>query len=408
MTTRTTPILAAVAALLLLLPAGVAGAQAPDDSVAAAAGFLASQLVDGTYAETEFDGDRFPDPGLTADVVLALSAAGRGGDAIARAVDWLEDQTAMYVGDGDEAYAGAHAKLALTVDVAGRDATDFGGRDLLADLQSLETEEGRFSDRSEFGDFSTGISQSLALLALERAGDGPSDAAVSFLADAACDDGGIPVQFDADTCTSDVDATAFAAQAFLAVGAGDAADAALAWLLDRQADDGSFGANGDDAVANANSTGLAAQALQAAGEGTAADAAVAWLEGLQQTCDDDVEVAGAIRYAPDTDGDLVRATAQALPALAGVDLLEVDAAGAQADAPPVVCDEAVEADDDPAEAEEEAAPPADEAEDVLAEEPATDAAGRGLPFWFLLALIALFLVGVGVALARKRSTEKPA
>jgi hypothetical protein len=394
-------VLAAALAAALLLPAGAAGAQDADDPVAAAAGWLAGQLVDGAYAETEFDGDRFPDAGLTADVVLALAAAGRGGDHIEAAMGWLEGQVGSYVGQDGEAYAGAHAKLALTATVAGRDPASFGGRDLLADLAALETEEGRFSDQSEFGDFSTGISQALAILALQRAADGPSDAAVAYLVDVACEDGGVPIQLDEDGCVSDVDATAFAIQALTAAGQDGPAADATAWLVSQQQDDGGF--PGSDGVVNANSTGLAAQALRVAGEADAADAAVGWLHARQQSCDDDVEVAGAVRYAPDEDGDLTRATAQAVPGMVGVGLMEIDAAGAQPDAPAVACEAG--ADDEAAAPDDEATTPdaADPTDDATAtDEPAADAAGTGLPVWLLLVLLALFVAGVGLALARKK------
>jgi hypothetical protein len=63
--------------------------------------------------------------------------------------------------------------------------------DVLARLRALITPSGRFSDKSSFGDFSNGFSQSYAVLTLARAGSVPP-AAVSFLAGTACPDGGFP------------------------------------------------------------------------------------------------------------------------------------------------------------------------------------------------------------------------
>lgn len=307
----------------------------PADAATAAAGWLAAQFADGERLETTFDGETFPDAGLTADAVLALAGAGVAGDRIEAATDWLGTQVPTYTGGGSEAYAGATAKLVLVAEATGRDATDFGDRDLVAQLAGLEDpDSGRFSDVSEWGDFSNALTQSLAILALERATDtGASEAAVSFLADAACDDGGIPEQFATDGCTPAVDATGFAVQAFLAAGDADASDAAVAWLLDQQAADGSFGGGG--ATANTNSTGLAAVALAVAGEDAAAAAAADWLAAAQYDCADIAP--GAIPYAPADEGDLQRATAQALPGLTLVGLADTTSAGAAADATPLDC-----------------------------------------------------------------------
>ncbi|MBS3942234.1 MAG: S-layer homology domain-containing protein [Actinobacteria bacterium] len=307
----------------------------PSEAAAAAAGWLATQFADGERLETTFDGQTYPDAGLTADAVFALAGAGVAGDRIEAATDWLETQVASYTGDGStETYAGATAKLILVAETTGRDATAFGDRDLVTQLAGLEDADGRFSDASQWGDFSNALTQSLAIVALERAtATGVSDAAVAFLADAACADGGIPEQFATDACTSSVDATGFAVQAFLAADDAEAADAAVTWLLDQQAADGSFGGGG--ATANTNSTGLSAVALAAAGEVEAAAAASAWLAGAQYDCAD--VAPGAVPYAPTDEGDLKRATAQALPGLTGVGLFGTTGAGADADAPVLDC-----------------------------------------------------------------------
>src|SRR5262249_23117113 len=151
-------------------------------SAPAAAGWLATGLVDGNHLETSFNGTSFPDQGLTADAVLAFDAAKVGQDAAARATTWLAGQVTAYVGDGTtESYAGAHAKLALVAEAQGLNPEAFGGRHLLTELRALRAPSGRFSDTSQFGDFSNGFSQSLAILALHRAGgSGAPAAAVSF------------------------------------------------------------------------------------------------------------------------------------------------------------------------------------------------------------------------------------
>ncbi|GGI09143.1 S-layer homology domain-containing protein [Egicoccus halophilus] len=331
----------AVAALLVPTTAVAQTADTPapapvaETASDAAGAWLAGQLVEGERIETTFDGSSYVDHGLTADTVYALAGAGVAGADITAATDWLATQVVQYAGDGEEeAYAGATAKLILVAETAGRDATDFGGVNLVERLQDRQDVLGRYRDVSPWGDYSNVLTQSLALIALERATDeGPSDAAVELLVDTACENGGYPSSFPTDTCTSDVDATGFAVQALLAVGADDAADAAVDWLLDEQADDGSFG--GPEAAANSNSTGLAAVALVAAGELEAFEAAAEWLATVQYACFE--ADAGAIPFTFDEAGDLTRATAQALPGLSGVPLTETTIDSAVAGAPNPSC-----------------------------------------------------------------------
>ena len=331
-------IVAAVAVAALVAPTA-AFAQTPGTPNVAgaadvAAGWLAGQFVDDERIETTFDGVTYPDHGVTADALLALAGAGSAGHTIENATNWLAAEVGTYTGDGEgDAYAGATAKLAVVAGATGRDATDFGGRDLVAQLLDLEADSGRFEDRSLWGDWSNVLSQSLAVIALERTTDaGPSAAAVDYLADAACPDGGFPVAFGG-ACTPSADATGFAVQALLAAGEQDAAGAAVQWLLRTQSAQGSFGS--PDAAANANSTGLAGVALRVAGQRAAADAAAGWLARAQLDCTTDD--AGALPFAPAEPGDLTRATAQGLPGLTGVGLLTVTTDGVS-DAPvEVVC-----------------------------------------------------------------------
>ncbi|HSL57977.1 MAG TPA: hypothetical protein VK866_09065, partial [Acidimicrobiales bacterium] len=319
---------ALVAVLALGLTAVVApvGAQtAPSTASGTASGWLASQLVDGQRLETTFDGTSFPDYGLTADAVLAFAAAGVADPQAAAATSWLVANAAAYVGDGTDAvFAGSTAKLALVAQVRGLDPRAVGGADLVARLLDREQADGRFTDLSEFGDFSNPITQSLAILVLARQpGVSPSDAAIDRLLAVRCADGGIASSLDADpaTCTSGVDGTAFAVQALIAAGRpGDAATiaGALDFLEAAQQAGGGLGTTAD-AAPNANSTGVAAQALAAGGRGAAASAAQGFLVSLQQGCDADAADRGAIAF--DATGfepsNAARATTQAILGLAG-------------------------------------------------------------------------------------------
>jgi hypothetical protein len=227
----------------------------------------------------------------------------------------------------------------LAMAVADRDPRDVAGDDLVAQLLDREIADeadglvGRFSDIGDFGDFSTPLTQSLALLALQRTdGVEPSPEAIAALIDAACPDGGFPSQFDAaadpDTCTSSVDTTGFAVQALLAVGATTEADTAVSWLATAQADDGSF--SSPDGI-NSNSTGLAAAAFSLRGQDAAAEAARTWILGIQDGPDSDSP--GAIPFNTEERGAVELATSQAILGLVGADLATLSSAGSSTDVP---------------------------------------------------------------------------
>jgi len=336
----------AALALLALVP-GTAPAS-PADSTArvpvpnravAAAGWTARQMTDGERFETVYDGVTYPDQGLTIDALFAFAATGSAGRYAQRAGDWLADPEILtgYVGDGtSEAYAGATAKSALAAQVLGRDPEHFGGRDLIAGLRGLRGTGGRFSDRSAYGDYSNGFTQSLAVLALERTAEGAPRDAVDYLASTRCPDGGYPVALDRATCTGDVDATALAVQALDAAGRSRAAARGVNWLVSVQAPDGGFSSDG---VENANSTGLAAQALAHAGRAVPALRARSFLVGLQLGCSADPADRGAVAHSaagfePST---ARRATPQAVLGLAGTGFEDLTTAGSVPAAGNLLC-----------------------------------------------------------------------
>ena len=348
--------LLAVAALLLA-PAlvattpGVAEA-ATRDRAEAAAGWLGRQVdPDSNLVENPTFG---PDYGLTVDTVLALDAAQVGRRTARLATAALKRSVLAYTGGGvaTEYYAGAFAKLLLLADAQGADPRSFGGSaraDLVAQLRALECggasrndcatgNKGRFSDISQWGDFSATIGQSLAILALDRATrDGASTASVRFLVRQQCANGAFPEQFGQSTCTGSVDATGYAVQALMAHGgrlAEQAARNAGRWLARQQQDNGSFMAN---STRNANSTALAAQALQAVGRNPKATEARRYLNRLQLRCAAPAGKRGQVEYNRAGSGDAVRATAQAVPALARVTLDEVGVGGTRRGLPRLAC-----------------------------------------------------------------------
>jgi LPXTG-motif cell wall-anchored protein len=188
-------------------------------------------------------------------------------------------------------------------------------------------------------------SRLLAVLAfvaalLARTPGGVPPPAVTFLADSECPGGGFPLDYGQPACTPDADAIAMAVQA-LGVDGGDSAAAArgIAWLVSRQAADGSFSGTGSSDSPNANSTGLAAEALRAAGRTDEADAAVAWLTARQLGCTAPAGQRGAVAYDSngfDT-GNVVRATAQGVLGLTGVGLRDLSLTGAAGPASALDC-----------------------------------------------------------------------
>lgn len=352
---------------LALAPA--ASAAAPDESVH----YLADRLTDGgDHLVVESGGQSYPDAGLTIDAVLGMTAAGSGGDASAAATDWVVANSGSYIGSGEEAYAAATAKLLTFAGARGLDLRNVGGVDLVAQLQSLEQDNGQFADQSEYGDYSNTLGQSFALIGLERAGVNPSTAAVDFLLAQQCDDGGFrltfdkPDQTDDDACVSDPDATSTAVQALDVVGGHDAVvQDAADYLVSRQGADGGVAGGTTTEGVNANSAGLAAVAFRLAGRDDALAQALAYLESLTFDCGTpalaggiaynraDFEAAVAQGTAAEPDGTITRTTAQAILGQTDESYASVSAAGQAAVTPALDCGTTEPTDGDTTEPTEE-------------------------------------------------------
>lgn len=342
----------AAGAALVLAPGLATTASAADaptsisDRAGLAGVFIATTLVDGDHYD--YPGGTWFDGGNTIDAILALDGAKVGLGTADAAMAYLAANVGgtdpeNYVGTGGEQYAGPLAKTLLAVVAHGGDPTSFGGVDLVAALESLEgtVAPGRFSDASTYGDYSNTIGQSLAMIALTRAGATLAPEATTFLLDQQCPDGGFRGDLAAATCTSDPDATAFAAQALLAVGSDAAAAAALDHLASLQ--DAAGGVAADGAPANANTTGVAVQAFLAGGRTAAAAAGQAFIASLQYDCRAAAPLRWGIAFTAATrstsavsDSDL-RATPQAALALAGRSLLTVSSDGSGAALPAFTC-----------------------------------------------------------------------
>lgn len=429
--------LAAVVCLVVIVATGagsIASASEPVPPAEAGLTWLAGELAahDGMLTVT-FGTDAYPDPGLTIDAILAELAGGNGGHAaVAAAIGAVDAAVFDYVNQqstfpADRA-ANATAKALLLQEVVG---ADLGPTvDLEADLRSLMAtdgdEIGRFNDTDlqGFGNYANGLGQALAVLALDRTAGGVPADAIDFLLDQQCPDGsfrlyyfGYITSYDpfetvgdlscTDPADGDVDATALALSALLAVpstpAVADGIAGAVGFLTGTQLPSGGFVGTG---ATNANSTGLASQALRAAGAGAEADRAAAFLADIQlRTCTD----FGALAYdeagfaagiAANRD-QWVRATTQAvlglgLPSYADIGVVEPHPAGLDS----VAC-QTTTASGEPPVVTTTSVPTAAVASDALRQIPAT---GRGTG---LAAAVGLSLVGLGaVALTAGRRRQR--
>lgn len=275
---------------------------------------LTQQQADGGLTNGFAEGS---DLGATVETVLASVSAGGNPAAWDNSpLAYLEAQAATAED------AASLSRLIFAAHALGQAPTAFGGVDLVAGL--LATQD---SATAQFGD--SLYAHAYAMLALHAAGaEIPADA-VQLLLDQQQENGAWAMfgGFEADT--ADTNTTALAAQALVAVGETDAARAALPYFRAMQNADGGFpwqkpSEYGTDT--DANSTAVVAQALTALGEAlddwavdgnTPRDALLALWD----------ESTGAYNWQAAMPGANVLATAQAVQALNGMNLVTLPAAG---------------------------------------------------------------------------------
>lgn len=319
-------------------------------SAKAAAGWLARQLTGPhhDHYSVTFGGQSFPDAGETIDGLLGMDAAKVSQRAAARVTKWLQANAKDYAtGSGttpNSYYPGALAKLLLAAEAQHANVHSFGGIDLVHALKQSEQPDGAYLNTGDTQFGSSPVAQSLALIALSHTGsmyDWPDAKAIAWLVGQQCGDGSFTSSNQnqpAATCT-DVDATAYAAQALFTVHS-SATARTFHWLGVHQNSDGGFGldTNGKPS-SNANSTAVAMQAELLAHHTTSRAHAGAWLRRHQVRCSGAVSHRGAVllsgsRWNHDS---ALRATTQAAQALAGRWLGSMSNAGAIADAPVLKC-----------------------------------------------------------------------
>ena len=89
-----------------------------------------------------------PDPGSTAEAILALAAAGVGATQAGAAVTWLESNFESYVSPSGTDPAGALATVILAAQAMGVDPTTFGGTGTANDLVTRLEDRNRRRDRT--------------------------------------------------------------------------------------------------------------------------------------------------------------------------------------------------------------------------------------------------------------------
>ena len=284
-------------------------------ALAAASAWLRSQQgKDGGFLGSSSE----PDPGLTTDAALALSAAEmadpEASAALAAAIAYLDANGADYAALG----AGQAAKLAMAAIAGGRDPRQFAGMNLIAALQAPSSTTGASPIPGIFGDDL--YDHALAILALAAAGEEiPANALVPFR-DRQGADGGWAYDGSTEAGTADSNTTALVIQALAASGhdSDEMVRRGLAYLETLRVPDGrgfAFQA-ADPPQADANSTALVLQALLAAGE----DPATTKWGNAPRALANFQAPGGGLRYmASDEEANLLT-TVQGIPALAGLPL----------------------------------------------------------------------------------------
>jgi len=328
---------------------GAASSAVPEPALEGAA-WLTGQLRDGVLVNRQY---RTEDYSTTVEVAYALRAVDPDSEALPEIASALAAGVDAYASPGEDVYAGALAKLASFAADQGDDPRDFGGHDLIAELEERTADDGtlagRISDQSEFGDYANSFGQAWAVRALTLAESSEAERARDFLLAQQCSEGFFRLYLAApdaadQTCdgagaeAEPVDTTALAYVLLHDLAAHDAElatalDSGIAYILSQQAPDGSFSGGSEGAIVpNANSTGLAGWALHLAGEDAAAADAARWVRAHQLgSCEGALaEDAGAIAFdeaaleagasglTKKSEYQWRLATAQALPSLLAV------------------------------------------------------------------------------------------
>ena len=297
-----TPAPAAAAAVVLAVAVAVGfatpgTAQAASPSARALDYLRSAQNSDGGFGAARGQGSTQLHSGW---VALGLAAADRNPRAFQRggasAVDYIRG------GLGSLRDTGELERTILVARASGLSARDFGGRDLIAELQRK---------RRTDGSYGTVNWTAFAVLSLRASGVGGTGKSVSYLVKQQNSDGGYGFS---PAASSDADDTGTVLQALAAGGkrGSSASRRAVAYLKRTQHSDGGWGQMPSQ-PSNAQSTAWAVQGLVAAGRNPGSfkrggRSPLAYLQSLQRGD-------GSFRYSRSSSQTPVWVTAQALVAL---------------------------------------------------------------------------------------------
>jgi hypothetical protein len=307
-------VLTVVSVLALGVLPAAAASYAQND--AALAWMRQVQEPDGGFSSGYAEGSDF---GTTAEVILAGVAAGEdvstwtaAGGAGASPLDYVASQVAA----GAVTDVGNLSKAIFVAVATGQNPRNFGGRDLVALVMSLQDAESGW-----FGD--TLFKHAYAVLALHNAGAPLPAGAVTAMTSQFTEDGAWALFGGTTPGTADTNTTALVMQALVAAGEPGAAAGALPYLRRMQNEDGGFPYQKPSAwgtETDANSTAVVIQALDALGEplGNWLVNGTDPLGALLALWD---EASGAYVWQASTPFSNMLATAQAVQASEGMNLV---------------------------------------------------------------------------------------
>ncbi len=316
-------LLIAIVVALLLAPVSPALAEPSDDALSGDADVqeALSWLIEQQSADGGFSDGFSPESSVTAtaEVIIALAAGGEDAGMIqseagASPVIFLYEK----VEAGQVEGVGTVAKVSMAVVAVGLDPTDFGGRDLIGELEAAYD-----ADSGSYG--GSIFDQALVILALANAGREVPEEAVDYLLAHQTEDGAWNFMGDTAEQSGDTNTTALVIQALAATGHEDATEPALEYLQGIQNEDGGwpyqnpsdFGTETD-----ANSTALVLEAIYALGQ-TADDWQVGDADPLSALLALQND-SGSFSFQASFPGDNALATIQAIPAVAGATLAELE------------------------------------------------------------------------------------
>ena len=285
---------AAIASVGVLIAPTQAVADSPADQ-ARAANFIVRNLpakADGASAS------------MTAALGLAATGECTYAPSLRTLVKQIEKGAKAYLYPSKKLNQARAANLAIVVKALGLNPKKFAGYNLVSLVTKSLPADGRI------GPSTSAFSQSLGIIALQRAGATIPVTLLTNLLGQQGDDGSFGFEYPAGTFNADPDTTALGIQALNALGSlTPQVNAAIGWAEDEQTSDGYW-----EAYSPVDSTALLGSALAS---GDAVNAAKAWLATVQNS---DGGFPNSLDEGTDSD---VTATANALFLITGKSLLDV-------------------------------------------------------------------------------------